>query len=229
MDISQPQIELRQTHDGSSTLYNVTIGEHYHSLHGALQESQHIFLKAALEYRASRDQVPLSILEVGFGTGLNALLTFLWAERMRRSVTYTTLELYPISPELAGELVYELEGISSERIRECLCRLHAAPWGEVVELTSYFRLFKQQIDLRYYEPRSSVDVVYFDAFSPDIQPELWMECIFDRLYRATAPGGVLTTYSAKGEVRRRLQRAGYQVERLAGPIGKREILRASKH
>lgn len=228
MDTTQIEIELRQTTDGSSTLYNATLGEHYHSMHGALQESQHIFLSSALVHRASLSAGDLHLLEVGFGTGLNALLTLLWAEREHRPVAYTTLELYPISLELARSLEFPIEGYSIKEVRMRLDQLHAASWGEVVELTPYFSLEKLQIDLCGYRSESKFDVVYFDAFSPEVQPDLWEEEIMTCLYRATKGGGVLTTYSAKGEVRRRLQRAGFVVERLPGPIGKREILRANK-
>lgn len=222
------EIELRRTADGSTTLYNSTLGEHYHSTHGALQESQHIFLTSALEHRAARGGEGLRLLEVGFGTGLNALLSLLWAERARLPIVYTTLELYPVPLPLARSLVYEVAGYDGQEVADLLGQLHAAPWGEPVGLTPYFLLEKRQIDLRHYRAEGQYDVIYFDAFSPEVQPELWSEATFEQLYRATAVGGVLTTYSAKGEVRRRLQRAGYRVERLPGPIGKREILRANK-
>lgn len=223
-----PHIELRTTSDGSPTLYNATLGEQYHSQHGAIQESQHIFVRSALEHRASLDDSPLSLLEVGFGTGLNALLTLLWAERAYRPITYTTIELCPIPIELANRLEYKLQGYEQGEIKAQLHALHAAPWHEVTELTPYFRLEKLPIDLLTYAPKNLYDIIYFDAFSPEIQPQLWSEEVMQMLYKATHRGGVLTTYSAKGEVRRRLQRAGYKVERLPGPIGKREILRASK-
>lgn len=227
-DTSRPMIELRQTTDGSSTLYNSTLGEHYHSMHGALQESQHIFLSSGLEHRAQTSEGEIRLLEVGFGTGLNALLSRLWTERELRPITYTTLELYPITIALAQTLEYTITGYTQSHIQAAMHQLHAAPWGEIVELSPYFRLEKQQIDLCHYLPECLFDVIYFDAFSPEVQPELWEDPIIERLYEATRSGGVLTTYSAKGEVRRRLQRAGYLVERLPGPVGKREILRASR-
>lgn len=221
-------IELYQTEDGSPTLYNVDLGEHYHSVHGALQESVHIFLRDALEHRAEQDERSLSVLEVGFGTGLNALLTLLYAERRKRIVSYTTLERYPIDDNLVRRLNFNIDGYKQEDISRAVMELHSAPWGLPSALSPCFSLHKVKCDLTLYAPQGSFDVIYFDAFSPETQPELWEEHIFSRLYLATAPGGVLTTYCAKGEVRRRLQRVGYTVERLPGPKGKREILRATK-
>lgn len=223
-----PILQLEQTQDGSPTLYNVTLGEHYHSVHGALQESLHIFLGAGLTHRSAEGASTLSVLEVGFGTGLNALLTLLYAEDKQRQIRYTTLERYPISLELAEGLHFDVGGYTTDEVRRYTQALHAAPWNTPMQVTPHFSICKQQCDLRDYEPDDAFDIIYFDAFSPETQPELWTEEIFQRLYSATAPQGVLTTYCAKGEVRRRMQRVGYTVERLPGPKGKREILRATK-
>lgn len=222
-----PRPQLFITEDGSPTLYNAEIGEHYHSRHGAVQESQHIFIEAGLKYRLALlpQTSPLRILEVGFGTGLNALMTLMLAQREGLEIRYTSLEAYPISTGLASELHFPLEGSGP-----LLAELHAQSWGEALSLESYppFVLEKIQTKLEDYQPEGSYDLIYFDAFSPDAQPELWAEEIFCRLYLAARSRAVLTTYCAKGEVRRRLQRSGWLVERLAGPPGKREMLRATK-
>ena len=165
-------------------------------------------------------------MEVGFGTGLNALLTALLAEELQQPIRYTTLEKYPIGEDVYSCLHYDL---STEIQGDTLLQLlHSSPWGEDVPLSPTFTLHKVHTDLTTYLPPEGIDVIYYDAFSPEAQPELWDEVLFHRLYAAARAGAKLTTYCAKGEVRRRLQRAGFAVERLAGPPGKREVLRATK-
>lgn len=222
--------ELHETEDGSLTLYTPTFGEHYHSTHGAVQESRHIYTGLALRGRLegwdwSSGRV-LEVLEVGFGTGLNALLTTLLAEELQQPIRYTTLEKYPIGEDVYSRLHYDLS--TEARGDSLLQLLHNSPWGEDVPLSPTFTLHKVHTDLTTYLPSEGIDVIYYDAFSPEAQPELWDEVLFHRLYTAARAGAKLTTYCAKGEVRRRLQRAGFAVERLAGPPGKREVLRATK-
>ncbi|MDO4691694.1 MAG: tRNA (5-methylaminomethyl-2-thiouridine)(34)-methyltransferase MnmD [Porphyromonadaceae bacterium] len=213
------------TEDGSLTLYNATLGEHYHSTHGAMQESMHIFIHAGLLFRASLDdKKPLRVLEIGFGTGLNALLSLEQAQLIERPLHYTSLELYPVPKEIYHQLSYQTP---HDTPRATLIALHEATWGENYKLNEYFTLRKEAVDLLAYTPQGEVDLIYFDAFSPETQAELWSEEIFRRLYEHTAAGAVLVTYCAKGEVRRRLQRAGFVVSRLPGPPDKREILRAA--
>lgn len=216
---------LYTTADGSPTLYSPLSGEHYHSVHGAVQESLHIFIEYALAHRARETDAPLNILEVGFGTGLNALLTLRWATDNGRLVNYTTLEKFPIPTEVYRQLQYTaLPGSDSQ-----LQALHEAPWEKACSMAPHFQLTKLRVDLCQLPTTiQPADIIYFDAFSPEAQPELWTEEIFVRLYQLSRPGAVLTTYCAKGEVRRRLQRAGFVVERLPGPIGKREVLRATR-
>lgn len=223
-------IHIDQTEDGSPTLYSNQFGEHYHSIHGAIQESQHIFIEAGLKahLRANNSRV-LNILEVGFGTGLNALMTAIISEQLGLTVNYTSLELYPIEKDIYEQLQFDLNSPISDL---CLKELHTVPWDKPIRLETIpsFTLEKKHIALQDYQPKGEeLDLVFFDAFSPEAQPELWSEEIFRRLYHASRWGAVLTTYCAKGEVRRRLQRAGWIVERLAGPPGKREMLRASKY
>ena len=217
-------IELEQTADGSNTLFVPELNEHYHSVKGALTESEHIFIRMGLEHHPSPSP---HILEIGFGTGLNAFLTLLAAGKSGRTVYYTTLERYPITPELANCLAYP-EQISPEHAT-AFRTLHTAPWEKDVPLTLFFTLHKVQTDFTTYTFPDLYDIIYFDAFAPEKQPEMWSPELFTRLFTHLNPGGILTTYCAKGIVRRTLQAAGFTVERLPGPPeGKREILRASK-
>lgn len=228
MCINQPTLALIRTEDGSSTLYNTAVGEHYHSVHGAVQESRHIFIDLALEHRLlSGTSASLSVLEFGFGTGLNALLSLLYAQEHKLALRYTSLELYPVEAELWRNLDFALEQAEAGQYLQAL---HTAPWGKWQEIGEgeRFALRKLQCDMQTYIPEEGYDLIYFDAFSPEVQPELWSEELFRRLYACANSQAVLTTYCAKGEVRRRLQRAGWLVKRLPGPPGKREVLRAMK-
>lgn len=219
--------ELHTTEDGSLTLYAPTFGEHYHSMHGAVQESEHIYLGLALRERMSSWQegdAPLRLFEVGFGTGLNALLSWREAEERHIPLQYYSIEKFPITPEIYEALHYE--GLGEEReVKDQLLRLHTAPWDEAVELSPFFTLYKLRGDLTTCTFPERLSVIYYDAFSPESQPELWAEVLFQRLGKVASSGAILSTYCAKGEVRRRLQRAGFLVERLPGPPGKREVLR----
>ncbi|MCH5328990.1 MAG: tRNA (5-methylaminomethyl-2-thiouridine)(34)-methyltransferase MnmD [Coprobacter sp.] len=210
------------TADGSATLYLPDMDEHYHSVKGAVGEARHVYLETALHATTAS---PVRVLEIGFGTGLNAFLTALDARHSGRPVIYTALERYPLTWETAAALRYP-EHIDPQQA-PLFRQLHEADWNRAVTLTPGFTLRKVETDLTRYRFTDTFDVVYFDAFAPDKQPEMWDEEIFVRIAAALAPGGVLGTYCAKGEVRRRLQRAGFTVERLPGPVGgKREILRA---
>lgn len=219
--------ELHTTEDGSLTLYAPTFGEHYHSMHGAVQESEHIYLGLALRECMSSWQegdAPLRLFEVGFGTGLNALLSWREAEERHIPLQYYSIEKFPITPEVYEALHYE--GLGEDReVKDQLLRLHTAPWDEAVELSPFFTLYKLRGDLTTCTFPERLSVIYYDAFSPESQPELWAEELFQRLGEVACSGAILSTYCAKGEVRRRLQRSGFLVERLPGPPGKREVLR----
>ena len=219
---------VETTEDGSLTLFAPTFGEHYHSTHGAVQESLHIYIGMALEERLRAERgatEPLRLFEVGFGTGLNALLTWQRAEAERTPIHYYSIEKYPVGPEVYEALHYE--GVTGPLDpAEALGALHTAPWGEAVALSPFFTIEKLHGDLTECTFPEGLSVIYYDAFSPESQPELWAEELFARLFAVALPEAVLTTYCAKGEVRRRLQRAGFLVERLPGPPGKREVLRA---
>ena len=226
--MEQAEITLAPTEDGSPTLYNPLFGEHYHSIHGAVQESMHIFIEAGLHswLRNSKKQ-SLHILEVGFGTGLNALLTALDEQSKELSLHYTSLELYPIQEEIYSQLHFDIKHRDSDK---CLQELHSTAWNTAISLqcNPYFTLEKRHCALQNFSATHPIDLIYFDAFSPEVQEELWDEAIFKVLYDKSHSGAIIVTYCAKGEVRRRLQRAGWQVERLAGPPGKREMLRGTK-
>ena len=213
------------TEDGSTTLYNEIIGEHYHSTHGAIQESQFIFIKDGLN-ECKKDEI--HILEMGFGTGLNAFLTMLEAEKTGKKIHYHTVELYPISVEQAKTLNFAQ--ILAPEKNEDFLKLHTSKWGEISKISTNFEMLKIQGDfnsLDFNELR--FDVVYYDAFSPEKQPELWSLDIFEKIFSHCNKEAILTTYCAKGYVRRNLQAAGFTVHRLPGPPGKREKLSAVKN
>ncbi len=214
--------EVEITADGSATIYVPHLDEHYHSVKGALTESLHIFRNCAFLYHSPSSQ-PLRVLEIGFGTGLNAVVTAM-ATTKDRKAHYISLELYPIKAQLIEKLNYG-EMVDNDLLMD----LHQAQWNTPQIITPTFTLEKLQCDFTQCSLPHDIDVVYFDAFAPEKQPEMWDESLFKRIYDAMSVGGILTTYCAKGEIRRRLQRVGFIVERLAGPPGgKREILRATK-
>ncbi|MGL4993426.1 MAG: tRNA (5-methylaminomethyl-2-thiouridine)(34)-methyltransferase MnmD [Bacteroidales bacterium] len=219
-------IETIVTADGSHTLYIPEMDEHYHSVHGAIQESTHVFINNGLR-ALQADSV--SILEIGFGTGLNALLSMVESMRTGRVISYTSLELYPLSLEMMEKLNYsELLSLSSQE-SAAWKRVCQAEWstleGDFTQVAPTFSIRKIETDFTKFEFMGSYNMVYFDAFAPDKQPEMWSQELFDSIGGATLDGGVLTTYCAKGVVRRQLMAAGYVMERLPGPPGKRQMLR----
>jgi tRNA U34 5-methylaminomethyl-2-thiouridine-forming methyltransferase MnmC len=212
--------ELILTEDGSHTLFVPEIDECYHSSHGAIQESRHIFIEAGLKQCSKTD---IRILEVGFGTGLNALLAFAEAEKTGKRIHYTTLEKFPILPEKA--LLLNFPELIDKNSRAFFEKMHLSEWNEPQTISSFFILEKLKTDFTTYNHTSQYDVIFFDAFSPEKQPEMWTQEQFEKIVARCNPGAILTTYCAKGVVRRALQSAGFTVERLPGPPGKREILR----
>ncbi|WP_302394426.1 tRNA (5-methylaminomethyl-2-thiouridine)(34)-methyltransferase MnmD [Phocaeicola coprophilus] len=215
---------LEKTADGSYTLFVPEMDEHYHSVKGARTESEHIFINMGL--KQSPAAAP-HVLEIGFGTGLNAFLTLLEAETSRRDIRFTTLERYPLPEDLIRQMNYP-EQIAPQR-SEAFYSLHRAAWNVPVQITPHFTLCKIETDFTTWQTDERFDVIYFDAFAPEKQPEMWSQSLFDHLYALLRPAGILTTYCAKGIIRRMLQSSGFHVERLPGPPGgKREILRASK-
>jgi tRNA U34 5-methylaminomethyl-2-thiouridine-forming methyltransferase MnmC len=217
--------EVQLTADGSPTVSIPEMNVSYHSLYGALQESQHVFLKCGLEAAWERfPEEPVHLFEMGFGTGLNAFLTARAARQMQRPVQYTSLELYPLSAAETSGLDYD----ASEEGRSLFRALHEAAWEVPVPIDPCFTLHKVCADLHTYRPAEKFHLIYYDAFAPRAQPELWSAVIFRKLYEALHPGGLLTTYCSKVVVQRALREAGFRVEKLAGPKWKREILRAEK-
>jgi len=222
--IKRPEVIL--TADGSKTLYIAGLDEQYHSVNGAFTESRHVFINSGLLFH--KEKATLNVLEIGFGTGLNALLTGLAALEHKKAVSYYALEKYPLPPDTINELDYGgyLGGAAVE-ISEAI---EKAVWNCVTEIHPWFRLCKLEADLLNINLDMEVqaDVVYFDAFGPGKQPEMWTGQVFEKIYSWMASGGVIVTYSAKGEVRRRMASAGFLMERLPGPPGKREMLRGIK-
>lgn len=222
MEPVQMERIIEQTADGSATLYVPALGEHYHSVKGALTESRHVFLQMGLEACGFSG---MRILEVGLGTGLNAWLTLKTAASRSWQVHYTGMELYP----LAWDEVQALHYADDDPL---LKQIHTSPWHVDTAVTPSFVLHKMQVDACKAVsllPSCSFHLVYMDAFAPDVQPALWSHDLLSGLYRVLSPGGILVTYCAKGCIRRMLQEIGFCVERLPGPPGgKREILRACK-
>lgn len=214
-------IKIEKTEDGSDTLYVESMDEHYHSTKGAITETNYIFIEMGLSASPLKE---LNILEVGFGTGLNAIQTLSAAQKNHLKVEMTSLELYPLKFE-------QLKGLSYSQLPH-FDELHLAPWNTAVAITPNFSITKLIMDftkLPEANLEARFDVVYMDAFAPEKQPDMWSQQLFNHLYVLMNKGGILTTYCAKGVIRRMLQSAGFKVERLPGPPnGKREILRATK-
>lgn len=218
--------EIITTKDGSHTISIPALNVTYHSIHGALQESMHVFIRAGLQYLMDIfPGKPLQILEIGFGTGLNALLTLQEAGTSQTPVNYTSLELFPLEKEKASQLNYTDNNVS---LQELFFQLHTADWETDVQITSFFTIHKKMISLLDFSSESIFHAIYFDAFAPGAQPELWTKEVFEMLYKATIQQGVLLTYCSKGDVRRAMTAAGWEVEKLQGPPGKREMVRAHK-
>lgn len=217
------------TSDGSKTIQIEEWNEQYHSIHGAIQEANHVFIKHGLLFFAQ--QIPqsqsISILEIGFGTGLNAYLTLIEAEKIKRKIIYLGIEAYPVKNEEISQLNY-IDLISKAHRKEFEL-MHKTPWESTHEINFNFQLEKQKKFFKDILANNEFDIIYFDAFGTRVQPELWTEAIFQIMYKALKEQGVLVTYSAKGSVRRAMQAVGFEVERLPGPPGKREMLRALKH
>lgn len=217
-------LKIEITDDGSTTILVTEMNEHYHSVRGAITESNHIYRDCAFLYRGKHTPgVPVRLLEIGFGTGLNAVVTAMAASE-NNPVHYITMEKYPLSKDIIAQLQYD-KSVDGESFNA----IHESEWNKPVEIIPNFTLEKIKADYVIDNLPKDIDVVYFDAFAPEKQPEMWSVKAFERLVDVMNHGAVLTTYCAKGEIRRMLSGLGLSVERLAGPIGgKREILRATK-
>ena len=218
------------TADGSKTIQIEEWNEQYHSVHGAIQEAKHVFIKEGLYHYCSAnsaDSNDVSILEIGFGTGLNAFITLLEADKLKTKIHYFGVEAFPVGIEEMNQLNY-VEQLHAKNQEHLLKQMHESLWEVEQNISSFFTLTKQKKIFSDIKDINSYDIIYFDAFGSRVQPELWTETIFKKMYDALKINGVLVTYSAKGSVRRAMQTVGFEVERLQGPPGKREMLRASK-
>ncbi|WPO78849.1 tRNA (5-methylaminomethyl-2-thiouridine)(34)-methyltransferase MnmD [Flavobacterium sp. KACC 22761] len=217
--------EIIKTLDGSTTIHLEEWNESYHSKHGAIQEAKHVFIKNGLSLFENNS---VAILEIGFGTGLNAFITFLESERKKQVIDYVGVEAYPVNSEevLAMNYVAELEALEFDNIFE---KMHKSEWNEKTELSRTFSLTKRKQFFDEIDDFETFDLIYFDAFGFRVQPELWSEEIFQKMYNSLKPNGVLVTYAARGVVKRNMISVGFTVEKLAGPPGKREMFRAFKN
>ena len=215
--------EIRITGDGSKTLFVPELNEHYHSTYGAVTESKHVFIEAGLKQAMPKfDEIHL--LEIGFGTGLNTILTL--EEKSDKIIHYTAIEPFPPDGETIAQLIDDGD---KEPSAKTFNKLHTTSWYEKHQITSSFFLTKIKSKIEEAElPTSHFNLVYFDAFGPDVQPGLWTYEIFKKISDSMVFGGIITTYSAKGEIRRNLQKAGFEVERIPGPPGKRHMTRGEK-
>lgn len=218
-------MQIINTSDGSHTIFLPEINEQYHSVNGAITESEYVYIDRG--YRFFQGENP-KVFEVGFGTGLNCLLTALQAERDNRSTFYISIEKYPLEKNITSQLNFgQMISVEAQHIFE---KIHDCKWNEVSFISKYFMLLKIKADLTDYNLTQieNCNVIYFDAFGPDKQPEMWTPLIFNKISSLTAAGGVLVTYSAKGDVRRGLATSGFEMKRLPGPPGKIHMLRGIK-
>jgi tRNA U34 5-methylaminomethyl-2-thiouridine-forming methyltransferase MnmC len=219
--------ELVPTTDGSHTVAIPEMQVTYHSHHGAIRESMHVFIGAGLQPALDTFPGELSILEMGWGTGLNGLLTFQYATALPNEIHYHSLEQYPLEPEIVAALNY-CDQLQAPELQPAFEQMHGCAWNEEVKISERFFLQKIKTDLLSFQPVRRYHVIYFDAFAPTAQPELWTQEVFEKLFAALHPGGLLVTYCSKGVVRRAMQAAGFTVEKIPGPPGKREMVRAAK-
>ncbi len=217
--------EIIITSDGSTTIHLPEWNEQYHSKHGAIQEAHHVFIKHGLHVVKSNK---INILEIGFGTGLNCFITFIEAQKLKLTIDYVGVEAYPVKQEEIVNLNY-VAALKADALKDVFSKMHALPWDMKQELGNLFLLTKRGDFFHNIEDKEAFDLVYFDAFGARVQPELWTVAVFQKMYNALKEDGVLVTYAAKGSVRRAMQEVGFEVERLPGPPGKREMLRGTKH
>jgi tRNA U34 5-methylaminomethyl-2-thiouridine-forming methyltransferase MnmC len=217
--------DIFSTQDGSHSVLSRAFGVPYHSKYGAIQESQHVFINSGLLYKLRDNPTPLKILEYGFGTGLNAYLSYLLAEKHQKDILYVGVEAFPLDAEVVSRLNYaEQIGQNPSPLQE----LHTCDWGLEHQMGSYFHFKKLQDKIESFQTAQTFDVLFFDAFAPSSQPELWDLPVLQKSYDLLNPGGALVTYCAKGAFKRNLRAAGFKVEALPGPPGKREMTRAIK-
>lgn len=220
------EIVIIETQDGSHSIFSPTFGVSYHSKYGAIQESQHVFIEAGL-FEASLIKKSIRVLEIGFGTGLNALMTRIEADRRQLEIEYTSVENFPVPISEALQLNYP-ETLQETGYRQDFESMHQVEWGIKSEIGANFTFTKLRQTFESLQFNASFDLIYFDAFAPSAQPELWEAEVLGIMYDALAENGIFVTYCAKGAVKRTLKALGFTVEALPGPPGKREMTRAKK-
>lgn len=218
--------EIIITQDGSSSIYIPELDETYHSKFGAIQEAKHVFIKNGLDL--FEDGSEISILEIGFGTGLNALITMLEAEYRNLKINYVGVEAYPIALDEIAQLNYVAQLEASEKQVD-FEKMHASNWEEKIAINSNFTLTKRKQSFEEISDENTFDLIYFDAFGFTVQPELWNEVIFEIMYKSLKNRGILTTYACRTSIKKAMQHAGFQTLKLPGAPGKREMLRALKN
>lgn len=216
--------EIIRTQDGSTTIQIKEWNECYHSKHGAIQEAKHVFIKNGLALFPNQK---VSILEIGFGTGLNTFITYLEAKGLGQSIDYVGVEAYPVSGAEIEAMNY-LEELDALAAKDIFVKIHSSDWEEKINLSDTFSLTKRKQFFQDIDDVEQFDLIYFDAFGYRVQPELWSTAIFEKMYKALKPNSILVTYAARGVVKRSMQEVGFTVEKLAGPPGKREMFRAMK-
>ncbi|MFT7250676.1 MAG: tRNA U34 5-methylaminomethyl-2-thiouridine-forming methyltransferase MnmC [Flavobacterium sp.] len=217
--------EIILTKDGSSSIFLPELNETYHSKFGAIQEAKHVFIKSGLSLLNEKS---VSILEIGFGTGLNAFITFLEASKSIQNINYVGVEAFPVELDIIEKLNYvsELEALAYQSIFN---EMHKSKWDVENKITSYFNLTKRKQKFEDISDSEKYNLIYFDAFGFDVQPELWSEEIFKKMYDALLPGGILVTYACRSSIKNAMLNVGFRVEKLPGAPGKREMLRAIKN
>ena len=216
--------EIFQTLDGSTTIHLPEWNESYHSKHGAIQEAYHVFISNGLSLFQNK---PISILEIGFGTGLNTFITFLEASKTTQIIDYVGVEAYPVSPEEVLQMNYVSE-LNALQHKAIFGKMHDSKWEEKIEISENFTLTKRNQFFKDITDKNAFDLIYFDAFGYRVQPELWSTEIFKIMYDSLKLEGILVTYAARGVVKRSMIEVGFTVEKLPGPPGKREMFRATK-
>ncbi len=218
-------MQIINTSDGSHTIYLPEIDEQYHSVNGAITESKYVYIEKGFNLHKAKNP---TVFEVGFGTGLNCLLTASMAEKEKRPTLYFSIDKFPLAKNITDQLNYTQ--LLSKESQNLFDKIHDCNWDVIVNISEYFKLKKINADLTNFdfEENDGFDIIYFDAFGPDKQPEMWTPLIFHKISMATLTGGVIVTYSAKGEVRRQLMASGFEMERLQGPPGKNQMLRGIK-
>lgn len=216
--------EIITTDDGSVTIYLPEMQETYHSKFGAIQEANHVFIKNGLHLKQGQ---PIAILEIGFGTGLNAFITFLESVVTKQVIDYTGLEAYPVEPEHSALLNYVAQMDAAQYI-DIFNQMHSSPWDVEIALNDNFKLTKRRQFFEDIDDIDKYDLIYFDAFGYPSQPHLWSEEIFLKMFKALKPGGILVTYACRSIIKNNMKAAGFTTTKLPGPPGKREMLRAMK-